>query len=68
MRNYPGLMGFQFDDHFAFPNEFPSVSNRPLSERYAITESAMVAMRDAALGARPNAHVSYSPSPLDFSR
>lgn len=25
VRNYPTLDGFQFDDHFALPNEFPLV-------------------------------------------
>ena len=25
-RNYPGLDGIQFDDHFALPNEFSSVN------------------------------------------
>ena len=25
VRNYPGLTGFQYDDHFELPNEFPKV-------------------------------------------
>ncbi|XP_050738544.1 uncharacterized protein LOC127009483 [Eriocheir sinensis] len=68
VRGYPGLDGFQFDDHFSLPNDFASVSSMAQSTRYSITRNAMISIRDAAQAARSSVHISFAPSPLDFAR
>lgn len=44
------------------------MSSVPQQQRYDYTQDAMVAIRDLARSTRSDVHISFAPSPLDFSR